>query len=66
MPRSPRVAITLADGTMRVYEDVPYTVSNNHHASPKDPRPESHYLLVTLPAEREVSTLDTRLDEGGA
>lgn len=52
MLRSSKVTITLSDGTVETYRDVPYMVANNAHVNAGDKRPESHYLLVTLPRER--------------
>lgn len=51
--RAPHVQITLEDGTIEHYEDVPYTVHDNtRHPGDTSGRPQTGYLSVTLPAER--------------
>lgn len=45
------VEITFEDGHIETHRDVPYQRVNNHHLpGVVDPRPETDYLTMTIPA----------------
>lgn len=45
------VEITFEDGHIETHHDVPYQRVNNHHLpGVVDPRPETDYLTMTIPA----------------